>query len=311
MNSCSKNESHRVSRVRPFLKHQLKWPWIVRRDAPSMFRYALVSTLLSIAAQASPVVEIPFRFTDGFICIEARVAQSAEPLNFLLDSGAGVSVLDVRAARRLKLKLGPVETVRGVGSEAAAWQLDPVRTLAGSVALPAIPLAVDLSMADELCSKPVDGLVGVDFFAHRVVQIDYARRCLRLLDPGTAVEAGERLPIKMQNGVMCVPVRVNDSQRRWTRFDTGCNDALHWVIPRPRERADRQGVSIGFVTNPKDTALMSVSLGSQTMDHVKTSLHARELFAREAGLLGNGLLSRFLVTVDCPNGLMVLDAPTR
>jgi hypothetical protein len=273
---------------------------------PFMRRNALVS-LLFLAAQAAPAAEIPFHFTDGFICIEARVAQSAEPLNLLLDSGAGASVLDVRTARRLKLKLGRAESVRGVGSEAAAWQLDPVRTLAGSVALPAIPLAVDLSMADELCSKPVDGLIGVDFFADRVVQIDYSRRCLRLLDAGLAMQEGERLPIRLLNGVMCVPVRVNDSQQRWTRFDTGCNDALHWVIPRPRQRAVREGVSIGFVTNPNDTSLTSVSLGSRTMNQVKTALHGRELFAREAGLLGNGLLSRFTVTVDWPNRQVVLE----
>ena len=280
-----------------------------------MPRTAIVLLLLVLTALAAsgvePVAEIPFRFTDGFICIEARVSPGGEPLNLLLDSGAGASVLSLRTARRLKLKLGSAESVRGVGSEAAAYRLDPVRTCAGTVALPEIPLAVDLSMADELCSRPVDGLVGVDFFKGRVVQIDYVRHCLRVLRSAPSTTAGERLPVQVKNGIMCVPVGVNDSQPRWTRFDTGCNDALHWVIPRPQERATRSGVSIGFTTNPNDTALTSVNLGSRALDKVVTSLHGRPLFEGEAGLLGNGLLSRFTVTVDWPNRQVLLDEGTR
>src|SRR4051812_31258834 len=55
-----------------------------------MARTALIFCLTLLTALASPVmsappVEIPFRFTDGFICIEARLDQTGEPLNFLLD----------------------------------------------------------------------------------------------------------------------------------------------------------------------------------------------------------------------------------
>lgn len=266
---------------------------------PRTLLVLLVLVAASLASAPAAVTEIPFRFTDGFICIEARVERSGEPLNLLLDSGAGVSVLDLRTARRLKLKLGRTETVRGVGSEAAAHQLTPVHVNAAGVALPVIPMAVDLSMADELCSRPIDGLIGVDFFAGRVVQIDYVKKCLRVMG-GPAEGAQQRLPIRMKNGVMCVPVAVNDSQDRWARFDTGCNDSLHWVVPRPQEGGKRLGASIGFVSNPEDTSLMSVKLGSMKMEQVRTTLHGRALFEGEAGLLGNGLLSRFLVTVDWP-----------
>jgi hypothetical protein len=274
---------------------------------------ALILSCITAFAEpvlAEPVVEIPFRFTEGFICIEARLAQSARPLNLMLDSGAGASVLSLRTARRLKLKIARTENVRGVGSEAAAYHFDPVQMTAGTVVLPETGLAVDLSMADELCSRPIDGLIGVGFFRDRVVQIDYKHHCLRLSGPVSDGEVGERLPIKMVNGIMCVPVGVNESQPRWTRFDTGCNDALHWVVPQPQERPARMGVSLGFVTNPNDTTLTSVLLGSRSLDKVKTALHGRELFSGEAGLLGNGLLSRFTVTVDWPRGeVRLCDSP--
>ncbi|HSI16011.1 MAG TPA: aspartyl protease family protein [Chthoniobacter sp.] len=259
-------------------------------------------------AETQPV-EIPFTFTDGFIRVQARVPQCTEPLYFLLDSGAGASVLSLRTAQRLHIPLGKTESVRGVGVSAAAHHLAGVDATASGVLLSNVSLAVDLSAADELCSKPIDGLIGVGFFKDRVVQIDYTRRVLRV---GAAVPAtaAERLPIKMMNGIMCVPVGVNDSTSRWTRFDTGCNDSLHWVIPRTAARGDHNAVSIGFVTDTDDTSLTSVSLGKRALHTVKTALHGSPLFPGEAGLLGNGILSQFVVTVDWPNRQVLLtDAP--
>jgi hypothetical protein len=64
-----------------------------------------------LAAALSPVQvaahgsgrEFPFEFREGLIWVKVRVPQSAEPLNFLLDSGAGASVVSVRAAKQLGL----------------------------------------------------------------------------------------------------------------------------------------------------------------------------------------------------------------
>jgi hypothetical protein len=262
----------------------------------------------SAKAETQPL-EIPFTFTDGFIRVQARVPQSAEPLSFLLDSGAGASVLSLRTAQRLHIPLGKTESVRGVGVNAAARHLTGVDATANGVMLSNVSLAVDLSSADELCSKPIDGLIGVGFFKDRVVQIDYTRRVLRI-GAGAPTTASERLPVKMMNGIMCVPVGVNDSTNRWTRLDTGCNDSLHWVIPRPASRGNHDAVSIGFVTDTNDTSLTSVSLGKRALRTVKTALHGSPLFPGEAGLLGNGILSQFLVTVDWPNRQVLLtDAP--
>jgi hypothetical protein len=249
----------------------------------AVFLLALFLAVLDTTCTAAPVVEIPFRFTDGFICLEARVVGSAEPLSLILDSGAGTSVLSLRAAKRLKLPLGAPQPVRGVAVEATAFQLAPLCSEAAGVALPPITLAVDLCAADELCSRPMDGLIGVDFFRERVVEIDYARRCLRLSDARPPTTGANVLPAKLVNDVLCVPISVNNSAPRWTRLDTGCNDALHWVVPRGTERTRHKGVSIGFISD----------------------------FAGEAGLIGNGLLSRYRVTVDWPGRQVFLHEATR
>jgi hypothetical protein len=83
-----------------------------------------------LAAALSPVQaagqdsarEFPFEFREGLIWVKVRVPESVEPLNFLLDSGASVSVVRLRAAKRLGLKLGQPVKVQGVGANITGYE---------------------------------------------------------------------------------------------------------------------------------------------------------------------------------------------
>ncbi len=50
----------------------------------------------------------------------------------------------------------------------------------------------------------------------------------------------------------------------------------------------------------------TVTLGTERFAAVKTGLHDKPMFAGEAGLLGNGLLSHFRVTVDIAKSQLLL-----
>jgi len=277
----------------------------MRKYGFSIFLLMLAMALLARGAEA-PTEGIPFEFKDGFILLHGWSPNGAEPMTFLLDSGAGASVLDVRSAKRMRVPLGAPMEVRGVNSKSTAYRISPIQATDGYSKIATVSLAVDLSNAEQICSQPVDGLIGIDFFSNRIVQIDFVSRVIRF--PAKAEPGGaQTLPIRFRNGVMCVPVCVNGSHPRWTRFDTGCNDALHWVIPRIGEAGSAQGVSIGFLTDARDQTLASVRLGSQSLEFVETTLHGHELFHGEAGLLGNGILSRFTVTVDTGHRRIVFE----
>ena len=138
-----------------------------------MLKATLLALLLSVvAATAKPTAgaatEIPFKFVDGFIIVSARVGTSAKPLSLLVDSGASTSVLSLKAAKRMRLPLLAPQPVQGVGTESVAYHISPVKATAGKVRLTHIPIALDLSNAAEICSHPVDGLLGMDFFADRI-----------------------------------------------------------------------------------------------------------------------------------------------
>ena len=257
-------------------------------------RVALPVLVLLLFVFSAGARDIPFDFVDGYILVRARV--DAQAVTLVLDSGASASVLSLKAARRLHIALGAARPVDGVDADGTAFRIEPVTPKLAGLWLGDFELAVDLRNADQLCSERVDGLIGADFFKGRIVQIDYANRRLRLL--ANAPGNGECLPLREHNGIFCLPVSVNGSNPRWTRLDTGCNDALHWVVPRMAATQERRGVSIGFITNTQDETLVSVGLGKLMLPHVETALHGRAIFPGEAGLLGSEVLSQYRVTID-------------
>jgi hypothetical protein len=277
-----------------------------------MRRVPLLLTILLLALPflgraAETATEIPFTYVDGFILVKAQVDGSATPLTFLVDSGASTAVVSLRAARRLHLPLGVAESVRGVGADAMAYRLPGARVMANGLTLSRVRLAVDLHNASALCSREIDGLIGIDFFKGRIVQIDYANQRMHVLKKAPE-DFACRLPLHVMNGIFCAGISVNGSQPRWTRVDTGCNDALHWVVPNS-SAPETRGVSIGFITNQENLTRAAVQIGPVCLGDVQTSLHGEPLFAGESGLLGNGILSKWIVTIDGVHKAISLQSP--
>jgi hypothetical protein len=53
----------------------------------------------------------------------------------------------------------------------------------------------------------------------------------------------------------------------------------------------------------------SVQLGKQSFKAVITGVHREPIFPGEAGLLGNGLLSKFRLTIDQPGNRVIFENP--
>jgi len=253
--------------------------------------------------------EIPFELRDGLLWIKASVPQSAEPLNFLVDTGAGASVLDAATAGRLKLGFGRSVNVRGVETTLTGHWLKPLSATANGVSLPANYVAVDLQKLSKSCAVPVDGLLGADFFCGKVVQIDFAAQTLRLLTRTPDHRTTDTVRLQLRPCGMRVPVSVNGRNDRWVRLDTGCASALQWVSSdvRPEDCMRKPAIGLTELSIPQIES--TVRIGSHEFQDVPTGVHAKPIFQGEAGLLGNGLLSRFSsITIDAKSGRLILQA---
>jgi hypothetical protein len=244
----------------------------------------------SAALANTPDPGIPIEIRDGLIWVKVQAAGQERPLNFLLDSGAGCSVLSANVAQKLGVKYGRTEKVRRVESTVMTRRVRDFQASVGGIPISETPLALDLSDVSDLCSRPVDGLLGHDFFSGRIIQIDFQASRLRILDEADPTTATSVLRMKVGQGAMLVPVSVDGSEPKWTRLDTGCDDSLHWVAGR-----DESYVST------------SVQLGNEQLRGVKTALHAQEIFPQEAGMLGVGALRNYRVTIDAVNRQLLLE----
>lgn len=256
---------------------------------------------------ASTSSEFPFEYREGLLWIKVAITQSEQPLNFLVDTGAGVSVINLNTAKRIGLKLGRQVTVRGVDTMLTGYWQQHLSAKVGGVRLPREYLAVDLEKLSRSCEQPVDGLVGADFFRGRVVQIDFDAQKIRLLKPEKAEKSDNALPLKSLSCGMRVPISVNGRDPQWVRLDTGCATALQWVTSEVPDQCTHQ-MAIGLAEISIPQTKTSVGIGEHQFSDVPTGLHEKPIFPGEAGLLGNGLLSRFAtVTIDAKAGRVILE----
>lgn len=254
--------------------------------------------LLLVTSNLPAATQIPFQYRDGMIYLKIAVNGKSEPLNFLVDSGAGTSVLDLAAARRLGLKLDQPKTVQGVNGRALAYRVEGFNARAANIPIASSLLAVDLSGPSRCCHQRIDGLLGSDFFLDHIVQIDYAAESIYLLQRNEVNSSGsEVLPLTKCNDTFCVRVSVGGNASELLRVDTGCCTALEWVVTGVK--AKKLGVTtIGLNSGSMHEFHTDVQLGATRITAVKTGVHTAQMFSGEAGLIGNGLLSRFIVTID-------------
>lgn len=251
--------------------------------------------------------ELPFEFRDGLIWLSLKTPSSEKSLNFLLDSGAQVSVLNKRTARELGLRGGRRVKVRGVNSTTdGRW---PVRLTArgGNLSLPRRYLALDLDAISKACHCRIDGLLGADFFRDRAVELNFTAKRIRVFDACADIGDGIELPLEVGATGMRIPVGVHGSKPEWVRLDTGCASALQWVVSAFTAEPHPAQLAVGLMELSIPTTVASVRLGRVTFDAVPVGLHRRPIFSGESGLLGNGLLSKFSsVVVDAREGRVIL-----
>jgi len=187
------------------------------------------AALTGVQAASASLSEFPFEFREGLLWIKVSVPQSKAPLNFLVDTGAGVSVINLSKAKRIGLKFGRKVMVQGVETVLTGYWQERMSAKVVDVELPREYLSVDLDKLSSSCERPVDGLVGADFFRGRVVQIDFDAHKIRLLKPDKNRRSDEALPLQLRPCGMRVPISVDGHKRQWVRLDTGCATAFQWV----------------------------------------------------------------------------------
>jgi predicted aspartyl protease len=288
---------------------------------------AVACTSPALATSGQPAT-IPIDVFSNHVYV--KVCAGDRPLDFILDTGAGATFLDLHTAERLGIKLGGGFTAHGAGAGTIAGaQLDRTNVrLAGSSLIQPVPSALDLSGLPPREGHRMDGILGYDFIKRFVVAIDYAKQELRLYDARSFRYdgSGTSIPVTFSQNHPHVEaeVRLADGATVKGRMvvDVGASSSLSLTKPfvdanHLRDRVGptvrrRAGGGVGGTVTADLGRVASLKIGGIELSRPVTSLYGDSagVFSGNSewiGNIGGDILRRFKVFLDYANKRIILE----
>jgi hypothetical protein len=303
-----------------------------------MLRMTSCALLVVAGLAASPpggvgriVGELPFEIASNKPFVQVSINGSPKQW-FILDSGcSGTSVIAKECAVRTGLQ-GEGETKEHIGAGAGVSvgvaAVHGVTLEVGGAAMTSPELRIfPLAHVAPFEGRRVDGLLGQDFLERHVVEIDYARGRIRILDSTRFVPpaGGAAIPITLENGLAvaegAITIRGGDSIPGRFVIDTGVRATL--ILYRPYAVAHRLldapgnllgatvGGGAGGETRGDIGRLAMLRLGPARFRE-PVAIFSRDtvgVFAGDDpdGIIGGELLRRSRVTFDYPHRRIILE----
>ncbi len=276
---------------------------------------------------------IPFKLHSNLIIVPVQINES-DTLQFILDTGVSNTIItDPSAFRRQPLRLTRKIKLTGAGEGGnltASVAIDNQLRMGGLKASHhnLVILDEDILKLSEYVGTPVHGIFGYEIFANFVVNVDFQRREITLMDPKTyhyKKRKGDRYPITIQDtkaytdalsvfdGEKSLPLRVV--------LDTGAGHAL--MLDRSRSTAAmplpvkiiraQLGRGLNGVINGSMGRIQKIRFGRYELANILASFPDSVAFGMKLidmperqGNVGCELLRRFNVTFNYPDRYIVM-----
>ena len=269
---------------------------------------------------------VSFKLVNDRPVIQIRLHKSGEPLNFVLDTGSGISVISDETAQRLKIK--PITRgglARGIGGDGKfeiVYGFLP-SIFIGDVKIKNVPIYIRKFHSQ---NERIDGYIGLSLISKFLTTIDYGDLTFTLTNNE---EAARRGPVGAKN--LSLPLRLTSSGFLSGEVnlegvgvplnfivDTGASvSVISDVLASSKEispfiKAETMRVvgAAGVTENVPSFTLPRISFGS----HSRQSITAISLDLNlinetsgfeQAGILGGNFLKNYRLTFDFPNSQVV------
>lgn len=282
----------------------------------------------AVASVEGGMADVAVNMYGTFIVVDVSV-NGGPPQPFILDTGAGGSLVDLSALPGFDAAAAPPVTVAGVSGEQtfAAVELDDLAV--GGAHVKHVPVAAgDLGALGPMLGVKIGGILGYDFLRHFVLAVDYDAARVRFYDPGSFRDPDgvEFLPAHFDGGHPVVAMDV-DSHRGRVVIDLGNTSSLilngDFVAraklleeDRPKMPATLRGAGGPKGIDAYTVRMDAVRLGSFTIAKpvVVLPASAEPILTCHLDTIGNagyGLMSRFTCYFDYPGGRLGLIAGKR
>ena len=293
----------------------------------------LDDTLFSPPSPAGSLVRLPTgRTTTDWVPVDLyrkRYVYLAGELNgvptdVVLDSGAGMTVVDRALAEKLKLRPEGELEARGTGGNVGAGLVAGLTLKVAGVEIAPISAAViDLSDVGRRLGRSLPVILGKELFHALVVDLDYPGSRLRLHDAASFRYAGPGRKVDLlpaEDGHKSLRISIEGDAPVVVGLDTGQGGALsvfrHYADARRllegRPVSERRGGGVGGATLSKLATLRSVSVAGYDLRNVPATFQTTDVGGafdtkRQEGNLGAGILARFRVLFDYARSALWLE----
>jgi hypothetical protein len=287
--------------------------------------FAFFIFLLADAQAASKpkrIESIPFEMVGSYVIIKVRINDSSV-LNLILDSGIRNTIItELMEGDNISLNYSDVKELMGLGGgehlEAYASNSNTLKV--GKLKLnykTVYVLKNDVFNLSKHTGTKINGLIGVDFFQHYVVEIDYTHKRLRFYDPATMIQPPGygMLPITIEGQKMFVELSLQkqdtSSKKVKMLIDTGA-ELNAWFQTSTKESINMpekwvQGtIGEGFngIITGKYAHIPQLCFGEFCLQNPivsfpdSSSINGIISVSRRDGTIGSQLLSRFNLFID-------------
>ncbi len=263
---------------------------------------------------------VPFRFIEDHIFLPVNI--NCNERLWILDSGASVTVVDIRYASELGLELQG--TLKGVGAEhivdfsfttlpsfnIQGLQFDEQNVVAGDIS----------SLSQKITGLDVIGVLGYDFLSRLVTKIDYANETISFYHPDSFEYSGSGQIIKapLEDRFFIVPMNIdNKYSGKWT-LDLGAGGlTFHFPFAERNNLLDLEGVDrirfgAGGEIKSRISKFHTSELGDFVVQDPLVSIPRQKgkgAFAHmeRTGNIGNSLLRHFVLFLDYKKQQIIIE----
>ena len=280
------------------------------------------------AARTALPVTLPVTIRGNHFVLTA--CHGDRPLTFILDTGAGATLLDFRTAQALGIPALDAFTSGGAGAgrvQGAHLRRDSVR-LAGTDVEAAVTQALDLQGISERGGIHVDGILGADFIERFVLGLSYHDSTMQVIAPKAFryTGSGTQVPFTFRGRFIFVDgtLGLSDGTRVPGTFvvDVGAGGSLSLAKPyveanHLHERVGSTvhrlaGFGVGGPTMGDFGRASSLSIGSVTLARPTVTLYGDSAGVFSSNGLGDGniggdILRRFTLFLDYASRLLIFE----
>ena len=279
--------------------------------------------LISISAFSQELIDkIPIQIIDNLIFIQLHVNNNKEPLNFMFDSGAGITVIDHKISNELNLDISGTSKIGTSGKTIETKEsLSNELTFSEKFKVADISLIImDLSHISEYLKVNVDGIIGFDLLKSAIVETNIDEMELLLFKNVNYTYSGNANPLKLielESNHFGLPVEIKSKGGEKiiplvVKIDTGAanyltfhNEAVekHELIDQKKKYKIRQGFGAdSTLSSNLKGRISSAKFASKEWKNIPVIFEVDPLnqnSKRKAdGLIGQEMLLAFNITYN-------------